>query len=442
MSNSLAAILNYYRQHLGKYFIFRLVRALLTQAYSCTRLAYFVLCKPSLLHKAGLISLREYKQHYYLTSITVLPSQFVAIPEPRCFASKLAEHGLHNPAIQLVVPQLEITYITHGQALAGSYLTLVNGFALHPDIFNPATDRSPLETFGIARIFRQRKYIFLMLDQPAIKVKSAINLLGQNAGNYAHWLTEILPKLVIANKYEAFKDQALLVDGWIHANLHESINWLRGNEKPVIYVNRWQAVEADQLIDISLPGYEPYIPHELLAKERPIYVNSFSRYALDLLRKECHMLARCESLPTGTKYIYLKRSAKSSNVRRVVNIDELELILAEHGFQFIEAETLSFKQQVSACLNAEIIVGPVGAALANIIFAPKGCKVLALAPYYSSGNYYYYSNLAAALGHELGYILGLPQNNGNHPMHQDYYIDNSEFAAAIKLSLSTSSRSY
>lgn len=436
MSIKIQFLLHYYRKYLAKYFIFRFFRSVSTHLYFYMRAIYFILFRKSQTYNRRLISFSEYAKKSFLKAILVLPSQVESIDKPRFFPSHLAQPVLVEQALQLTSPKLEITYLPNAMTFGGSYLTILGGFAIYPDLFDPDMDRSPLETFGVARIDRKNKSVFLLQTQSAVKVDIAINLLGQNAGNYAHWLTELLPKLAIVNQYEELNNHALLVDSWIHPNLHESINWLNGQNRQVVYVNRWQPVKADQLIDISLPGYEPYIPQELFAKDRAIYVNSFSKFALNVLREQCYVLANSEDLKAGAKKIYLKRSVRSSNVRRVSNIEELEHILLKYEFEFIESETLNFKEQVAACLNAEVVVGAVGAALANIIFAPKGCKVLALAPYYKHGNYYYYSNLAASLDHDLAYVLGQPLDNGNHPMHQDYYIDKNEFSEAIKQALS------
>lgn len=67
---------------------------------------------------------------------------------------------------------------------------------------------------------------------------------------------------------------------------------------------------------------------------------------------------------------------------------------------------MSCQEQAVICLDAELIIAPIGATLANMIFAPKGRKVIILAPHYAGANYFYYTHLAAVLGHELTYVLG------------------------------------
>ena len=67
------------------------------------------------------------------------------------------------------------------------------------------------------------------------------------------------------------------------------------------------------------------------------------------------------------KKIYLKRSRLLR--RQCTNIDEVEnLIIDRFGFEPVELENYSFKDQVSILNSCDFIVGPSGAAWTNIIF--------------------------------------------------------------------------
>ena len=121
-----------------------------------------------------------------------------------------------------------------------------------------------------------------------------------------------------------------------------------------------------------------------------------------------------------------------------INSDLIEHFLEKRNFKVLEPASMNFSEQVAACKEAEFIIAAVGAALANMIFSPPGCKIIALAPYYDDANYYYYSNLAGVLEHELYYVLGREIENAGHPMHRDYSIDLSELEKAIDLLLGIS----
>ena len=65
---------------------------------------------------------------------------------------------------------------------------------------------------------------------------------------------------------------------------------------------------------------------------------------------------------------------------RITGEDEaaFEPIAVEYGFRRERLERLSFQQQINLFSQAEVIVGPHGSGLANLVFAPKTAKVLEL----------------------------------------------------------------
>lgn len=56
--------------------------------------------------------------------------------------------------------------------------------------------------------------------------------------------------------------------------------------------------------------------------------------------------------------------------------------------------------------NAEIIIGPSGAAFANIMFCKSDAKILIFIPKYKYTSYWYWQNIACASGKKISYILG------------------------------------
>jgi capsular polysaccharide biosynthesis protein len=93
--------------------------------------------------------------------------------------------------------------------------------------------------------------------------------------------------------------------------------------------------------------------------------------------------------------LYLSRS--TARRRRVANENALRHLLGQYGFIEIRPETLSMREQVSLFQRAEVIVGPHGAALGGIVFAPRA-KVLVLYPQRNPGEYFY--TMAQRLGIE------------------------------------------
>jgi capsular polysaccharide biosynthesis protein len=67
-------------------------------------------------------------------------------------------------------------------------------------------------------------------------------------------------------------------------------------------------------------------------------------------------------------------------------------------------EDLSFPEQVRLMADTEVLVGPSGAALTNLMFMPPGAKVLVLVEPVQVSVFFW--TMADALGHEYWYATG------------------------------------
>jgi hypothetical protein len=68
------------------------------------------------------------------------------------------------------------------------------------------------------------------------------------------------------------------------------------------------------------------------------------------------------------------------NNRTVLNLDGLEDLLGRFGFSTAYCEDLDFDGQRNLFAGADLVIGIMGAAMCNLIFAPEHCRVLFLAP--------------------------------------------------------------
>lgn len=107
------------------------------------------------------------------------------------------------------------------------------------------------------------------------------------------------------------------------------------------------------------------------------------------------------------RLIYASRRALGS-WRDFANEAEIEAELASLGFAILSPESMTLDEQVAAFSGAEVIVGPLGAALANAGFAPPGCLVISIVP--DQIAHYWIYGLARQLGHHL-VILVAPREN-------------------------------
>jgi len=72
------------------------------------------------------------------------------------------------------------------------------------------------------------------------------------------------------------------------------------------------------------------------------------------------------------KRIYLKRTGK----RTIVNNAAIEAQLSDLGFEPVECEKFSIREQAAIFHHAEVLIGPHGAAFSNVVFCKPGTKVI------------------------------------------------------------------
>lgn len=428
----ISSSLRIYRRHLAQFYIFRLLREIALAFY---RSIYRLNCR--LWHGDTVtdyifISFSQFQRRTDPKTLLVAPAAHFILPPPQIIATSSATQLTVAP-IEIDTPEARIIEIVDATVIGGTSFVLALSCAIHPDMLTPKTDESPAEIRGFIKIDSSRTGMTSYFGPVARTLPRAINLLGQSAANYAHWMTEIVPKLAILDASPDYDDWPILVDGWIHRNMHDSVALLSQKPRQIILVDRWQPIAVKILAEVSATGYEPYIPHKLSNKQHPKYKNCFSRYALDAVRAVAHN-ATLPSADAAPEKIYLRRGTGSTNVRGLSNGAEVEQIMVDNGFVPVDSGRLSFADQVRLCRNARVIAAPVGASLANMIFAPAGATVIALAPFYENGNYYYYAVLSGVLGHKLLYVLGTPSNRRAHPLHNDYHIDPVALEGTIKAS--------
>lgn len=417
----------FYRTYLARYWVFRQLKNLLLLIYFrfpgvFTRFSQLL----RRIRTYRLITMQDFVAQQGIKPVLIAPPGRIEIPGPRFIGHYPVElHG--GETVVLDMPAIEVAEIPGAAVMGGTNLILCGKSAIHPDLFVPSRDMIPAEIFGVATMDFGRDEISLRIPRRVKRTKRAISLLGQCTGNYAHWLTETLPKLLIVDTLGQFDGLPLLVDEWIHPNFYASIKLFNNGNREMVQVGRWEVLLLPGVVEISPPSYVPYESRRHVEDlEIPVPspdVFRFSRFALEMLRNAAQGVAQ-SSMISGSRKLYLRRPPESvGNGRLITNLEEVERLILGYGFEAIDPGKLSIAEQIAVFRDAECIISPVGAALANAIFAPAGCRIIALAPYYENANYYYFSNMMGALGHELHYVLGPQMEMDGHAFHRDYSID-------------------
>lgn len=421
--------------------------------------------------------LSEFRKAANCSSALIRASSMVEVPGPR-FINTAEPAG--NPAEKVTVraPPLEIVEFSNAAVMGGINIVLVGNEAIHADMIEPDRDMFLGEVEGVAKFTPGSRKLTLPgpplrpnSPRKTLHFKEGISLLGDCSGNYAHWILEVLSKLAEIDEQDKYKSVPILVDGWVYPKFYESLAVLNSNYRPIHRVNRWQMASLDRLIYITPPSYVAAEDRRFhfTGEARPASPDSFqfSAETLTMLRNKAvaaakkfapsgthlrglptvsgvgysdGLVARLNKMPkpeyrySDAKRVYLRRVAASAgNPRQMLGNEHVETLLSDFGFIAADPADLSFVEQVLLLQNAECVVAPIGAALANLIFAPPGKKVIALSPYYRDADYYYFANMLGILGHDLYYIVGPQVDQPNvHRLHRNYFVDLQALKQALQ----------
>jgi capsular polysaccharide biosynthesis protein len=145
---------------------------------------------------------------------------------------------------------------------------------------------------------------------------------------------------------------------------------------------------------------------------------------------------RGRMVPSGrgkpSRRLYLSR--RKAPRRRLQNEMEILAGLRELGFEAVFAEELPFQEQISLFAQAEVIVAPHGAGLANLFFAPKGTRIVELfSPRYINPCFY---SLSLVLNQPYACVVGRTDATGSTrdlvTMAEDFTVPPDEVFAAVR----------
>jgi hypothetical protein len=174
--------------------------------------------------------------------------------------------------------------------------------------------------------------------------------------NFYHWMIDILPRLAPLRRLGAEADY-YLID--CLSPFQQSVLAALGiASQQLIQPHCRLLLEADELIVPSLPT--------------PACIRELGQMLADGLG----VVGR------ESRRIYISR--RRTGTRTIQNEDELERLLESHGFETHYMETYSLAKQGQLIADAEIVVAPHGAGLANLLFARPRTHVIEIVP---SGRY-------------------------------------------------------
>jgi hypothetical protein len=273
-------------------------------------------------------------------------------------------------------PVLRVLAMERVTALAPSLMLTADGRLLDDNIgFSNAElcDHMPADFNGIAAAAGQllvavRHRDVARVTEPALYLPAA--------SNYAAWLFGSLPRL---SAYAACAEQGdlpIVLHGDV-ANYHlDSLHAMGVARERLRMHGAHVRVECKELYYCT----SSYFHHAPSAK--------------GVRHVRARVMAHIGARPAGSaeKRLYLAR--RHAKDRPLLNEAEVVALFERYGFCAIDPERHSFEEQVRFAAGAEVLAGPYGANLANMVFAKDARKLLILGTKHQPE----FARLASALG--------------------------------------------
>lgn len=128
--------------------------------------------------------------------------------------------------------------------------------------------------------------------------------------------------------------------------------------------------------------------------------------------------------PQSARRIYVSRRTLNTegwSTRIMGNESELIARLSDAGFDIIEPERLSMREQIRAFSSASMVVGPSGSGLFNTVFCHPGTRIIDIQ---SEPQWIYsYTGMYSSLGLNYGIFIGRSDPADHAPVHRRWTVN-------------------
>jgi capsular polysaccharide biosynthesis protein len=261
------------------------------------------------------------------------------------------------------------------------------------------------EETGLRRIEGTDVFALDLGGRPIQRVPGTTVLLSSaEPSNYGSWLFRVLPKLQTLKRF----------------TLEENIKFLVWAGTPTFreYL-RFLGIPEHRLIQHD-PGHVVY---ELEKAIVPSIRNNQAFLDAESLAFYSRIREQFGSLQQPGNRIYVSRLAQSRGGSPRAMQNEADLIerLRALGFRIVSPETLTVPEQIRTFSSAELVVGPSGSGMFNVVFCHPGTKVIDI----ESEPHWLHAHLClfASCGLRFGIFVGKAANQNFSFHHQPWHVN-------------------
>ncbi len=237
-----------------------------------------------------------------------------------------------------------------------------------------------------------------------------LHIINSNWKGYFHWITECLPRLFIMK--DKIKEYTLLLP-----------NDLSEYQKKTLEPFNLEKTAHIQSNELN------YIPNLIMPSHLARSGNYYNKVIADFSEFMTNHFGRNSANSSSKRKIYISR--KKAPRRKIINEEEVERLFKNYGFECICMEDYCFEEQVLLCSECETIASMHGAGLTNMLFMPKGGKILEFRHSDDTIRNCYFT-LASELSHSYYYLICHKDNEEETPTTANAIINISKLESVLK----------
>jgi capsular polysaccharide biosynthesis protein len=216
---------------------------------------------------------------------------------------------------------------------------------------------------------------------PALHLEEAFLLTGHYAMDFGHWITEYLPRYMLATLAGLPEHVPVLIDPHVPATVREALAAMLPAGSRLVEAPHLGEVAVDRLWCAANPNFNSWYPARMDAQFWSSMGTEGERFA-PLLREWSRRAGDGIEQDTGIPRLYLARKPDNDK-KRLRNQQAIEAIARARGFEVRYPEDFPLGEQIRLARNASHIIAPEGSNALLACFARPGAKALFLSPPYT-----------------------------------------------------------
>lgn len=273
-----------------------------------------------------------------------------------------------------------------------------------------------IESFGDTwqnKIYNQPKYQIKNFIKNFLRKKRKVNnalwCFDQfSTGGYYHWITEICPRLWVADKH-VDSSIPLLVPQYFFEKWNFSDAFFKAFNREIITFNGNEVIYVKKLTFVGQTGG--------IMNFLPLSIHGSTKYLKN------HYLNNNNT--ENNQKIYISRN--KSNKRTLLNEAEIIPLLNEYGFKIIYTEELSIEEQIKLFSQTSHLLSIHGAGLSNLVFMQPNSKVIEIRHEELNPMLNFFYTLSHTFNMQYYYVFGINKGdtlpNENRPEDKSIHVN-------------------